>query len=79
MRSEELRESIENLVITARLFRDKYECRAFGCFRVQLSKLLLIADETAVDAPDAVIGPLRYYAAGNVSAEVFTENGETIL
>jgi hypothetical protein len=38
-----------------------------------------MADETAVDAPGAVIGPLRYYVAGNVSAEVFTENGENIL
>jgi hypothetical protein len=61
------------------LFRGRYEYRAFGCFRLQLSKLLLMADETAVDAPDAVIGPLRYYVAGNVSAEVFTGTGEALI
>jgi hypothetical protein len=32
-----------------------------------------MADETAVDAPGAVIGPLRYYVAGDFTAEVFEE------
>jgi hypothetical protein len=71
--NEELPSAIESLTVTARLLRDHYEWRLPGTFRLHLSKLLLMADETAVDAPDAVIGPLRYYAAGNVSAEVFGE------
>jgi hypothetical protein len=78
-RNEELPLAIENLTITARLFRDHYEWRLPGTFRLHLSRLLLMADETAVNAPGAVIGPLRYYAAGNISADVFSENGETIL
>jgi hypothetical protein len=77
-RNEELPPAIENLTITARLFRDRYEWRLPGTFRVRLSRLLLMADETATDAPGAVIGPLRYYVAGNVSAEVFTGTGETL-
>jgi hypothetical protein len=77
--SEEFPPVIENLVITARLFRDHYEWRLPGTFQVKLSKLLLMADETAVDAPGAVIGPLRYYVAENIRADVFTENGENIL
>jgi hypothetical protein len=79
MRSEEPGKSIDSLTVTARLFRDTYEYRAFGCFRLHLSKLLLMADETAIDAPDTVIGPLRYFVAGGVRAEVFTGNGENIL
>jgi hypothetical protein len=75
----ELPAVIENLEITVRLFRNRYEEREYGRFCLRLSKLLLMADETAIDAPGAVIGPLRYYAAGNISADVFTENGETIL
>jgi hypothetical protein len=79
MRNEELEESIESLTVTARLFRDCYEWRLPGTFRLHLSKLILMADETAIDAPDTVIGPLRYYVAGDVSAEVFTANGENIV
>jgi hypothetical protein len=59
LRNEELGESIDSLTVTARLFRDTYERGACGCFRLHLSKLLLMADETTVDAPGAVIGPLR--------------------
>jgi hypothetical protein len=65
---------IEELTITAQLLRDKYEYRYYGMFRLTLSRLVLIADETAVDCADGVIGPLRYYVAGTVNAEVYSEN-----
>jgi hypothetical protein len=66
---------IEELTITAQLLRDKYEYRHYGMFRLTLSRLVLTADETAVDCADGVIGPLRYYVAGTVNAEVFTADG----
>jgi hypothetical protein len=70
----DLRGVIEELTITAQLLRDKYEYRYFGTFRITLSRLVLVSDETAVDCADGVIGPLRYYVAGTVQAEVFTAN-----
>jgi hypothetical protein len=69
---------IEELTITAQLLRDNYEYRYFGMFRITLSRLVLISDEMAVDSADGVVGPLRYYVAGTVSAEVFTSTGETL-
>jgi hypothetical protein len=69
---------IDELTITAQLLRDKYEYRYYGMFRLTLSRLVLTADETAIDCADGVIGPLRYYVAGTVNAEVFTNSGETI-
>jgi hypothetical protein len=66
---------IDELTITARLLRDRYEYRYFGMFRITLTRLVLLSDETAVDCADAVIGPLRYYVAGTVNAEVFTADG----
>jgi hypothetical protein len=69
---------IDELTITAQLLRDKYEYRHYGMFRLTLSRLVMTADETAVDCADAVIGPLRYYVAGTVNAEVFASTGETI-
>jgi hypothetical protein len=69
---------IEELSITVQLLRDKYEYRHYGMFRLTLSRLVLTADETAVDCADGVIGPLRYYVAGTVSAEVFTATGESL-
>jgi hypothetical protein len=65
---------IDELTITAQLIREKYEYRYYGTFRLALTRLVLTADETAVDCADAVVGPLRYYVAGTVSAEVFTTN-----
>jgi hypothetical protein len=64
---------IENLTVTARLFRDTYEDRQFGRFVLRLSKLLFVSDETMVQTADAVIGPVRYFAAGDVTAEVFEQ------
>jgi hypothetical protein len=69
---------IEELTITAQLLRDKYEYRYYGMFRLTLSWLVLTADETAIDCADGVIGPLRYYVAGTVNAEVFTSTGENL-
>jgi hypothetical protein len=69
---------IEELTITAQLLREKYEYRHYGMFRLTLTRLVLTADETAVDTADAVIGPLRYYVAGTVNTEVFTSTGETL-
>jgi hypothetical protein len=69
---------IEELTITAQLLRDKYEYRYYGMFRITLTRLVLVSDETSIDSADAVIGPLRYYVAGTVNAEVFTSTGETL-
>jgi hypothetical protein len=69
---------IEELTITARLLRDTYEYRHYGMFRLTLTRLVLIADETTVDCADAVIGPLRYYCAGTVKAEVFGSTEELL-
>jgi hypothetical protein len=62
------------MTITARLLRTQYENRYYGTFRITLKRLVLISDETEVNTVDTVIGPLRYYIAGNVSAEVFTSD-----
>jgi hypothetical protein len=78
LEEEELPLLIESVEITARLFRDCYEWREPGTFRLTLSRLVLTSDETAVDCADGVIGPIRYYVAGGVSAEVFTNSGETL-
>jgi len=76
-RSLEERDDIPNVIdemeITARLLRDKYEYRYFGMFKIKISGLALVSDETEINAADVVIGPLRYYVTGNVEASVFTE------
>jgi hypothetical protein len=69
---------IDELTITAQLLRDKYEYRYYGMFRLTLSRLVLTADGTAINSADGVIGPLRYYCAGLVQAEVFTNSGESL-
>ncbi|MFP3041629.1 hypothetical protein LQZ19_07365 [Treponema primitia] len=68
----ELPSIIETLEISAQLLHDHYDHRLYGAFRLSLSRLALMADETAINAGDAVIGPLRYYCAGLFSADVFT-------
>jgi hypothetical protein len=73
---EEFPPVIENMSISARLDRDYYEWQLPGTFRLTLTKLRLMADETSVDSPDAAIGPLRYYVAGTVNAEIFTNSNE---
>jgi hypothetical protein len=69
---------IEEMTITAQLLREKYEYRYFGMFRITLTRLVLTADETDIDCADGVIGPLRYYCAGVVSSEVYTNSGEEL-
>jgi hypothetical protein len=67
----ELPPVIETLEITAQLLRDHYDYRLYGAFRLNLSRLVLMADETTINSGDSVIGPLRYYCAGGLSADVF--------
>jgi hypothetical protein len=74
----DLPEIIEELTVTARLLRDEYESRHFGMFRISLTRLVLLSNETAIDSADAVIGPLRYYCAGTVKAEVFGSTEELL-
>ena len=64
--------------MTALLLRDCYEERHFGKFRITLRRLVLVHDETSVECDDSVIGPLRYYVNGDLTAEVFTAGGESI-
>jgi len=66
------------LIISAQLLRDKYEYRYYGTFRITIKRLVLIGDETEVNAPDAVIAPLRFYISGGVTTEVFTSGEENI-
>ncbi|WP_461257994.1 hypothetical protein [Treponema sp. R80B11-R83G3] len=74
-RGTELPTVINEMIITAKLIRDNYEYRFFGTFRITISKIVLVSDETEVNTSEAVISPLRYFVSGNISAEVFTEGG----
>jgi hypothetical protein len=69
---------IEEFIITAQLARTQYEYRYYGAFRITLNRLVLVSDETEINSTGAVIGPVRFYAAGAVSTEVFTSTGELI-
>ena len=66
----DLPQNIEEMSMTALLLKDKHLRRRFGIFKVTLKRLVLISDETAVEAADSVIGPLRYYAAGPIQTEL---------
>ena len=77
-KGKELPAIIENLTITARLMRDKYEYRHYGCFRITLKELVAVSDETNVNSSDTVIGPCRYYVSGGVVSEVFIFGEEKI-
>jgi len=78
LENTDLPENIEELTITAKLLKDKYEYRYFAMFRITIKRLVLIADETNVNNADTVIAPLRYYVSGTVSTEVFTSAEEVI-
>jgi len=69
---------IEYMTITAKLLRTQYEYRYYGVFRITLNKIVLVTDETNVNSADAVIGLLRFYVAGNITAEVFN-NSEALI
>jgi hypothetical protein len=75
---QDLPHLIEEFTISAQLLRDTYELRQYGTFRITLTRLVLISDETEINTSGAVIGPLRYYVAGTVSTEVFTSGEEVI-
>ena len=75
---DDLPSSIEEFIVSAQLLKDSYEYRRYGTFHITLKRLVLVCDETNVNSTDAVIGPLRFYVAGNVSTEVFT-TGEEII
>jgi hypothetical protein len=74
----DLPELIKEITLTAQLLRDTYEHRKFGTFRITVKKPVLTSDETEINAPDTVIGPLRYYVAGTVSTEVFSSRERAI-
>jgi hypothetical protein len=69
---------IDEIVITAQLLRDIYEYRQYGSFRITLRRLVLVSDETEINAVDTVIGPVRYYVAGTVVTQVFSSTDEAI-
>jgi hypothetical protein len=75
----DLPELIEEIVIIAKLLRDTYEYKRFGTFRLTLKRLVLISDETEINAADTVIGPLRYYVAGTVTTEVLVAGEKSIV
>jgi len=66
---------VDELTITAKLLKDKYEFRHFGTFRITIKRMVLTSDETDINSTGPVIGPLRYYVADTITAEVF-EGGE---
>jgi hypothetical protein len=74
----ELPDCIEKMSITAQLVRQRYGQTCFGTFRITLENLVLVSDETNVNSADAVIGPLRYYVSGAVSADVFSCGSEVL-
>jgi hypothetical protein len=67
---------IEEMIINAQLLRDKYEYRYYGTFRITLKRLVLVSDEINIDSAGAVMGPVRYFVAGNVNAEAFGMRNE---
>jgi hypothetical protein len=79
LKDEDLPGVIDNMTITARLFRDCYEERHTGTFIIHISKLFLMSDETNIDCADAVIGVVRYFVAGEVTTEIFTEGNNDLL
>jgi hypothetical protein len=79
LRPEEFPAAIENFTIHAQLYRSQYEERSFGLFRLNFTRLVLMADETVIDSGDTVIGFLRYYVAGQVQAEIFTADDKVLI
>ena len=63
---------IDEMIITGKLLRDKYEEGIFGTFCITLKNLFQNSDETHINSVDTVIGPLRYYVSGLVSAETMS-------
>ena len=70
---------IEEMTITATLSRDRYEHYYYGTFQLNLTNLFLVCDESNINAPDAVIGPMRYFVIGFTSATVFSTSRVAIV
>jgi hypothetical protein len=77
-KGNEIPHLIDEMTLTAELLRDTYEFRSFGKFTITLTRLVLSADETSIVSTGAVIGPLRYYVAGVVQADVFASGEEVV-
>jgi hypothetical protein len=73
-----LPEQIKKCIITAYLLRDTYEYGRYGTFKITMSNLVLISDETNIESSDAVMGMLRYHVNDSVSADVFTLGDSTL-
>jgi len=76
--NNDLPECIDELVIISRLLLTKYDRSNYGLFSIKLKNLVLISDETNVNAADTVIDPLRYYVSGGMIADVYTSSDEDI-
>ena len=76
--NNDLPECIDELVIISRLLLTKYDRSNYGLFSIKLKNLVLISDETNVNAADTVIDPLRYYVSGGMIADVYTSSDEVI-
>jgi hypothetical protein len=74
----DVRIEIEELLITARLLRDKYEANQFGSFNIIMRNLVLTRDETNVESSGAVMGVRHYFVMGSVTAEVFQLGDEPL-
>jgi len=72
----EIPDVIEDMSITVILQKDKYELRHFGQFRITLKRLVMVSDETNVNSFDHVMGSVKYYVTGTVTAEVFSSTRE---
>jgi hypothetical protein len=77
--TRELPPIIETFEITAQLLRDQYAHRLYGMFRLNLTRLVLMADETIIDSGDTVIGPLQYYCAGDFSVDTYSLNDLPVI
>lgn len=70
---------IETLELDARLYRDEYEERHKGRFVIRATDLLLFSEDAKPDSASAIVGPLRYIVAGELTAEVYTRDGGRLL
>jgi hypothetical protein len=70
---------IETLELDARLYRDEYEERHKGRFVIRATDLLLLSEDAKPDSASAIVGPLRYIVAGELTAEVYTRDGGRLL
>jgi hypothetical protein len=79
VQGNDIPEIIDELTITAKLLRDTYEERQYGTFSIIVKNLVLVSDETEIETAGAVIGPLRFYIFGEVTATVYTSGQEVLL